>query len=714
MSLTLFIRKYRFALLAALLLLTVMLGGIVPEIIASAQNREIRENQHEIMRSLKFRQHLKLFEDNVRLMDDIQYALLDGYDSLQEKEYYHHLLLAEEKLKQAETICTDSLEYMLTRISDSFSEMKAYGKSIILMTESNETSEIFPRRADNACEKYCSSIFSAISRLNITEENTSFGRMQSILKITEKNDLLKNIRLTAIFIAVCLIIFISILYNRSLKVRINELNDARRKAEETLQLKEQFVTHISHEIRTPLNALLGFADLLSATALTQKQRRQLEALRRSGESLHQVINDVLDYSKMEAGMMQKAEVVFVVREQAAHVQTMFLPLTAEKRIDLDLNIDKNVPRKVKGDPGHLRQILINLVSNAIKFTHEGKVDIHVRAGNTDEHKCWLSFEVSDTGIGIPASQHQEIFRRFYQAVPRHDGQYSGTGLGLSIVRKLTELMGGNVAVSSRVGEGTSFTVSLPFQTIDEEQLPAAADVPTYKHLLIAEDHPLGRQFIQAILEDKVWQYDLVKRGDEAVELLKLNTYELVLLDYNLPEMNGEEITRFIRQTLHLQIPVIGISAGAEAEIARGKEAGMNEFLTKPFTPAQLTELINRYIPAGHIENNDRITNLSYLHKLSNGNQEFVQKMIRQFITENAQEAEELRHALHNESFSEILQVIHRMRTTIAFVGLDVAALPLINEIEKTPPEQVNQPGFKELVNNLIAVCRRAADELPQS
>ncbi|MCA6362021.1 MAG: response regulator [Bacteroidetes bacterium] len=704
-------RKSRLSLLVSILLAIVVFGNLIPEIISYRYMRIISTNQHENLRSWEFGNNLETFERTVREMDEMQFSLLDGFDSALVQTYYEKSYLADKNLYLAKMRCTDSLKHILDNITEHFSDMKAYGKSIILMSRSEDTLQAFSKRAENACAIYCLSIFMSLENIRDVEEKWTLQRTQQILKLTEKIEIQRTLRITAILVAVTFILIVVLIYRRSLRQRINELREARRIAEEALQRKEQFITHISHEIRTPLNALLGFADLLSATALTPRQRRQLEALRRSGESLQQVINDVLDYSKMEAGMMQKAAVVFTVREQAEHVQTMFLPMAAEKRINLDLNIDKEVPRNVKGDPGHLRQILINLVSNAIKFTHQGEIVIHIQCTNKTERKVWLAFEVSDTGIGIPANQHQEIFRRFYQAVPRHDGQYSGTGLGLSIVRKLTELMDGSVAVSSRVGEGTRFTVTLPFSIVNETILENSPEISAHKHLLIAEDHPLGRQLIHATLEDKLWKYDLVTSGSEVIEMLRKHTYDMVMLDFNLPEMNAEEITLKIRNELNLQLPVIGISAAGEAEITRGMKAGMNEFLNKPFTPAQLIHCISRYIVAESTHTTGQLTNLAYLHKLSNGNKEFVTKMIQQFISENNQETKELSHALENKSLTEILRVIHRMRTTITFVGLDVAVLPLISQIETATPEEVTSSAFRELVNTLISTCRKAAEEL---
>jgi signal transduction histidine kinase/CheY-like chemotaxis protein/HPt (histidine-containing phosphotransfer) domain-containing protein len=707
-------RKSRLNLIASILICIVVFGILIPEIIASGYNKVITENQKDQLRSIDLRKKLHFFEKTVREMDQIQFSLLDGYDRALVKEYYDKSNSADKTLFVSEVKCTDSLRYVLNNIIENFSEMKAYGKSIILMSSSKDTLQVFSQRAENACAVYCMAIFMSLEKLHATEEKITMLQARVNLSLAEKAVYLRIIRFSAIVVAISFIIIIAYYYRRSLRQRMYELLEARRIAEESLQHKEQFITHITHEIRTPLNALLGFADLLSATPLTPRQRRQVEALRRSGESLQQVVNDVLDYSKMEAGMMQKAEVIFAVREQAEHVQTMFLPMAAEKQINLDLNIDKSVPRKVKGDPGHLRQILINLVSNAIKFTHQGEIVIHIRSTNSSMQKCWLAFEVSDTGIGIPANQHQEIFRRFYQAVPRHDGQYIGTGLGLSIVRKLTELMGGNVAVSSRVGEGTSFTVTLPFTIVEEEQSATTTDVPLHKHLLIAEDHPLGRQLIHATLEDKAWKYDLVTQGCDVISKLRLNTYDMVLLDFNLPEMNAEEITLQIRNELKLKLPIVGISAAGDVEIKRGMNAGMNEFLSKPFTPAQLINCINRYIPTEKLHESGHLTNLAYLHKLSNGNHEFVKKMINQFISENKQETQEIRHALDNNSLPEILRVIHRMRTTITFVGLDVAAAPFMDQIEAASPEDVHTPAFHELVNKLIDTCRKAAEELEKN
>ncbi|MGL5889819.1 MAG: ATP-binding response regulator [Bacteroidia bacterium] len=715
MKVSLFFYVYRFQLLIALLLITGFGGGLIPEIAESYKSSKIQSNQHEMLRSIRMQQKLINVADTIRRMDEIQHALISNYDNLLVSEYSRLALSIDAQLREMNALCLDTELYKLDSIAVNFSEMKAYGHSIILMSADNDSLSSFTEKAGYECEKYCSNITLYKNQLLESERKKTEPLLAENLRLMNEGELLQIIRLMSMSLAVLIIIIISRLFYTNKKRQEKALLLAKRKSEATLQMKEQFVSNISHEIRTPLNALLGFTDLLSSSALTQKQRRQLEAIKRSGESLQHVINDVLDFSKLEAGMMQSKCIVFTLRDQAEHVQTMFLPMAIEKNLTLDVNIEADVPKRVKGDPGHLRQILINLVSNSVKFTHAGKIEINIKRLPSQTNHIWLSFQVSDTGIGIEADQHQEIFRRFYQADHNHEGQYSGTGLGLSIVRKLTELLGGNVAVSSSKGEGTHFTINLPFEDAGNESVPGSANnmpAAVHKNLLVAEDHPLSRQLLHETLEEQHWSYDIVRRGDEVIEKLKRNTYDLILLDYNLPVLNAIELFKQIRINLKLTTPVIGLSAGIHGgERENCIEAGMDDFIPKPFTPALLIESIRQHITVTYEQQPGQLTNLAYLNKLSNGDHDFVKKMSRQFITENNQELNELKAALDSDSYAEILHVVHRMRSTISFVGLEASAGVLISEIEKTPFEATNLPQIKATGEKLITVCRKAIEEL---
>ncbi len=713
MKISLFLTTYKFQLLIVVLLITGFGGGLIPEIAESYKSRKIQSNQHELLRNIRFQQKLMQAGDTIKRMDDIQLQLLEGYDSSLVKEYSKLAVWTDLQLREMNVLCLDTTLYLLNQIVENFGEMKAYGHSIILIKAANDSISSINQNVEYICSKFCSGINSAKNKLLEIERRNTEPLLAENLRLMKDDQLLQIARLISMSVAVLIIIVISKLFYNNKKRQEKALYHARKKAEDTLQMKEQFVTNISHEIRTPLNALLGFTDLLSSSALTQKQRRQLEAIKRSGESLQHVINDVLDFSKLEAGMMRLNSVVFNVRDQAEHVQTMFLPMAIEKKLNLDVNIDANVPKKVKGDPGHIRQILINLVSNAIKFTPEGKIELNIKRIQSSTELIWLSFEVSDTGIGIPADQHQEIFRRFYQAVNKNEEQYTGTGLGLSIVRKLTELLGGNVTVTSSKGEGTSFTINLPFSTANEEPVsPDAATATVHKNILVAEDHPLSRQLIHETLEEQHWSYDLVRRGDEVLEKLNRNTYDLIMLDYNLPVLNAVEVFKQIRTHLNLNTPVVGLSAGIHGgERESCIDAGMSDFIAKPFTPSQFIECIRHHIAMPDKQPSGQLTNLAYLNKLSNGNHDFVKKMIRQFITENRQELNELKAAFDNDSHADVLHVVHRMRSTISFVGLESSAGVLISEIEKAPLETAGLETIKSTGEKLIAVCRKAIEEL---
>jgi signal transduction histidine kinase len=383
-----------------------------------------------------------------------------------------------------------------------------------------------------------------------------------------------------------------------------ELMLTQKKAEDAAIIKEQFMANMSHEIRTPLNAILGFNHRLNKTKLDAEQQEYAKAVQSSGENLLAIVNDILDFSKIEAGMVRIEEIRFNLPGLLHSVVTMFLVQSKEKKVPLTLTISNKVPLLLMGDPTRLTQILINLIGNALKFTKEGSIRILVDAVNIDEKNTSVTFKVIDTGIGISEEKVSEIFERFTQAKSDTSRKYGGTGLGLSIAKKLVELQGGTIAVESIKGSGSTFIVNIPYKIADnlpDEVKPKIEklkkiDVQDKVNVLIVEDNLLNQKLAGFMLKDLGFDFDICDNGKLAIEKLKSNNYNLVLMDIQMPEMNGYETTEYIRDQLKLTMPIIAMTAHAlPGEREKCISFGMTDYISKPIKEIDLNNLMAKYI-----------------------------------------------------------------------------------------------------------------------
>jgi two-component system CheB/CheR fusion protein len=366
-------------------------------------------------------------------------------------------------------------------------------------------------------------------------------------------------------------------------------------AEEAVKSKQQFLSNMSHEIRTPMNAIIGFTNVVLKTKLDETQKEYINAIKISGDSLIVLINDILDLAKVDSGKMTFEQTPFNLSFSISTMLHLFETKIKEKNLGLITEYDEAIPEILIGDPMRLRQIILNLVSNAVKFTDKGKISVNVRLLKEDAESVNVEFTVKDTGIGIRANRLEKIFNNFEQADSDTSSLFGGTGLGLAIVKQLVELQGGNIIVASEEGKGSIFGFNLFFKkaSITKEKQKAkgedlletdAVSKTRFKHVkvLVAEDVALNQLLIKIILLEFGFEFDIASNGKLAIEKLKKNKYDIVLMDLQMPEMNGFEATKYIREKLKSQIPIIALSADVTTVDAKKCIAvGMNDYISKP-------------------------------------------------------------------------------------------------------------------------------------
>jgi len=371
--------------------------------------------------------------------------------------------------------------------------------------------------------------------------------------------------------------------------------------------KDQFLANMSHEIRTPLNAILGFANLLLKTSINQDQSQYLNAINMSGENLLVIINDILDFSKVAAGKLNINEVRFELNKLIVNLQNNYGIKALQKNLELKVEVDPDIPRFLVGDPIRLNQILTNLLENAFKFTDEGSIQLKAEVVSQMDRQLTLKFTVSDTGIGIDSKSQKKIFDSFAQAHDQIHIQYGGTGLGLAIVKKLVNLMHGKVKLESTPGKGALFSFTVVMKSAadqmpprhQQEDLKSPLNKPEQSiRVLLAEDVPVNQLLAEKILNGFGYEVDVASDGRSALYQLQKNQYDLVLMDLQMPEMDGYETTRQIRQLEPplKDIPIIALTAHAmQGEREQCLSVGMNDYVSKPFDPEVLWEKIQKLV-----------------------------------------------------------------------------------------------------------------------
>jgi signal transduction histidine kinase/DNA-binding response OmpR family regulator len=397
------------------------------------------------------------------------------------------------------------------------------------------------------------------------------------------------------------------LLEERIRQRTEDLEKAMRTALAASQAKSEFLANMSHELRTPMNGLLGMLEVVLDSPLNVEQKEELEIAQRSAYALLALLNDILDLSKIEAGKMMIESIPYDVRPVLEDCVKSFQARAAQKKIALHFELDPHAPSKVMGDPLRVRQIAANLLSNALKFTERGWVCLRLAGIESGAGPAKMTIAVSDTGAGIEPDKLTAIFEKFTQADGSITRKYGGTGLGLAISKRLVEMQGGQVHVESKVGKGSTFTVTLPWEAVAEPAAPSSAPraalelarvAPTQVRVLLVEDNLVNQKVVLAILRKKGYQIDVSNDGREALAKLEgSRLYDIVLMDVQMPVLDGLETTRIIRKNPRWdRLPIVAMTAHAmNGDRERCLQAGMNSYVSKPVQPAHLISVIEKLL-----------------------------------------------------------------------------------------------------------------------
>jgi len=510
-------------------------------------------------------------------------------------------------------------------------------------------------------------------------------------------------------------------------------------AEDAVKAKQQFLSNMSHEIRTPMNAIIGFTKVLLKTDLSAKQKEYLTAIKLSGDALIVLINDILDLAKVDAGKMTFEQTPFKMASSISAMLHMFEPKIQEKNLELVKEYDNRIPEVLLGDPVRLHQIILNLLSNAVKFTTKGKITVSVNLIHEDEKKVTIEFGVTDTGIGIPADKIEKIFENFQQASSRTSRLYGGTGLGLSIVKQLIEPQGGSIRVKSKIDEGSAFSFILDFQKTNAE-VEAEAEIPELDpeikniKVLVVEDIALNQLLMKTLLDDFGFEQDIAGNGKIAIEKLTqksadgtIKSYDIILMDLQMPEMNGFETTEFIRKTMNSKIPIIALTADVTTvDLAKCKAVGMNDYIAKPVDerilyskiiglvrkPAMIKYSDDKGNEAGQSEK-IKYTDLAYLVRRTKSDPKLMMEMISLYLEQTPPLITIMKKSFRDKDWGSLHATVHKMIPSFSIMGINTDFENMAKKIQDYASTQQLADGIHDMILQLENVCTQACKELTE-
>lgn len=677
------------------LVLWLFLFGIIVivflQVLSGYNIKRLTQGNKRLLNELQVQDQLRKLETDILITEsDIRGAVITG------REFHLADIEANTALvdREVETIQSglrgQIAQDRLDALKQFVGEKKAFNRSVI-QTFHNSGKQAAEDVINTNRGRVLRDSIIAIASLLENSRKSELPTMVGTVEDTGRNARLWGFFVTGVaLIAVVLAFWYITNQGRQQEKMIRALNESEKRSKDVAFMKEQFLANMSHEIRTPMNSILGFTSLLRRTELNPTQREYIQNIHSAGENLLTLVNDILDLSKIEAGMMHLEETRFSLRSMVSSVGAMFLEKIKEKDLNFGAHVDKDVPDILCGDAVRLTQILVNLISNAVKFTSVGDVNVQVDQVWGTEKRARIRITVSDTGIGIAPEKQEAVFERFQQAETETTRRFGGTGLGLSIVKQLVDLQNGTISLQSKPGEGSRFVVEIEYKLPDMAQLYSEAlaeqeeQVPLQKiRVLVAEDNPMNQQLIRHLMRSWSIEHVLVENGTEAVKALRDDHYSIVLMDIQMPEMDGYTATSIIRNELCLQVPIIAMTAHAMVgEKEKCLQLGMNDYVSKPIKETVLYNIIARH--AQHIPELHPLQHISleYLHQLSGNDRSFEREILQQFLVQAPVELSRLDEQLNKGEWDEARKSAHSLKSTVGYVGLAAELHPPLETIEK--------------------------------
>lgn len=511
----------------------------------------------------------------------------------------------------------------------------------------------------------------------------------------------------------------------------NKAESAALIAETAVKAKQQFLSNMSHEIRTPMNAIIGFTKVVLKTDLSVKQKEYLTAIKISGDALIVLINDILDLAKVDAGKMTFEQTPFKMAASISAMLHLFETKIQEKNLELVKEYDSKIPEVLVGDPVRLHQIILNLVSNAVKFTAKGRITVSVCLLSEDEEKANIEFSVTDTGIGIPENRIEHVFENFQQASSGTSRLYGGTGLGLAIVKQLVEPQGGSIRVESKIDEGSVFSFTLSFQKTKAEAEFDAGLVELKEEIknikvLVVEDIALNQLLMKTLLDDFGFDRDIATNGKIAIEKLEAKSYDIILMDLQMPEMNGFEATEYIRNKMNSQIPIIALTADVTTvDLAKCKAVGMNDYIAKPVDErvlySKIIGLVKKPVlvkdigASGGSDNTPRskCINLDFLNHRTKSNPKLIMEMISLYLEQTPPLINIMKQSFQDRDWKSLHAAVHKMIPSFSIMGINVGFENMAKKVQEYARSQQETEGIPDLVLQLANICTQACEELQE-
>jgi PAS domain S-box-containing protein len=505
-----------------------------------------------------------------------------------------------------------------------------------------------------------------------------------------------------------------------------QLEIAIKKSEELAKVKQSFLANMSHEIRTPMNIIVGMSNLLNKTHLNKKQVYYLNILQSTSDHLLKILNDILDLSKIESGNLTLQFENFSLRESIDRAIEVMNHRAEEKRILLSNSFfDDAIALILVGDHLRINQLLLNILSNAIKFTEKGSVDISCSLISSSSLKQTVEIKVIDTGIGMDQAFTEKIFQKFTQEDNSNVRKFGGTGLGMSICKEIVDLMSGNIVVKSSRGVGTSVIITLELlkgeqsSAIKTPTLQIDTSIIKNKKIIIADDNQMNRKLAGIIIKSYGATITEAENGEQVIKRMSRGNYDLIIMDIEMPVMNGVDATLIIRNKLNLSIPIIALTAFAfEEDKQKFIAAGMNGYLSKPFKEIDLAGMVSKFLfesmanekSVNTNESSIKLFNLDKLRTISNNNKEFMREMIALFIQESNEAIEKIMDSQIQSEYATIRKIVHKIKPSVEVMGVASIAKE-IKQIEETSEDNIDKNLFNQLTNTILTVLKEAINQI---